>query len=169
MKINLGAGGDPKEGMINVDMLDLPGIDIIHNLMNFPYPFQTNSADYIGAVDLVEHLDNYIYGVEVYQNASDGIEYRLTAGQPTVIAFIEECHRILKPGGELFMQMPGWKSPLLWIDVTHVRGFDIQSFDFFDPDTEFGKTRDFYSEAKFKITKKNEFENGVLQFWLEKR
>ena len=152
MKINLGSGGDPKEGMINVDMLDIEGVDVIHNLMDFPYPFETDSADYIQAVDLVEHLDNY---------TSDR--------RPSVVAFIEECHRILKTGGELFMQMPGWKSPLLWIDVTHVRGFDIQSFDFFDPDTEFGKTRDFYSEAKFKITKKHEFENGVLQFWLTKR
>jgi len=151
MKINLGSGGDPKEGMINVDMLDIEGVDVIHNLMDFPYPFETDSADYIQAVDLVEHLDNY---------TSDR--------RPSVVAFIEECHRILKPGGELFMQMPGWKSPLLWIDVTHVRGFDIQSFDFFDPDTEFGKTRDFYSEAKFKIVKKNEFENGVLRFTMIK-
>lgn len=169
MKINLGAGGDPKEGMINVDMLDLPGIDVVHNLMDFPYPWDDNSADYIGAVDLVEHLDNYVYKFELVKLEYGDSEYRLSAGKPAVIAFIEECHRILKPGGKLFMQMPGWKSPLLWIDVTHVRGFDIQSFDFFDPDTEFGKTRDFYSEAKFKIVKKNEFENGVLQFWLVKR
>lgn len=152
MKLNLGSGNDPKEGFINVDFLDLPEVDFNHNLMIFPYPWEDNSVEEIMAVDVIEHLDNYTKDFK-----------------PTYLTFIEECHRILKTGGQLFIQTPAWDSPLLWIDITHVRGFDDQSFDFFDPDTEFGKTRDFYSDARFKIIKKHRFENGVLQFWMIKR
>jgi len=152
MKLNLGSGNDPKEGFVNVDFLDLPEVDYIYNLMDFPYPWDDSSVDEIHAVDVLEHLDNYTKN-----------------GSPTYLTFIEECHRMLKPKGKLFIQTPSWDSPLLWIDITHVRGFDLQSFDFFDPDTEFGKTRDFYSTARFKITKKHRNDNGVLQFEMVKR
>lgn len=149
-KINLGAGEDQKEGYINVDRVELPGIDVVHNLIQFPYPFEDNSADEIMAVDVLEHLPNYI-------------------GEDSgAIRFVEECHRILKPGGTLYMQTPGWRAEFLWIDPTHVRGFDIKSMDFFDPDTDFGKSTGFYSKCKFKV-RAEELPNHNIRFWMEKR
>ena len=150
LKINLGAGEDQKLGFINVDLVDLPGIDCVHNLMEFPYPFESDSANEIHAVDVVEHLANYT-----------------PDNRPSVIAFVEECHRILKTGGVLYIQTPGWKADFLWIDPTHVRGFDIQSFDFFDPSTHFGQTTGFYSKAKFSV-RKEELPNHNLRFWMTK-
>lgn len=149
-KINLGAGEDQKEGFINVDLVDLPGIDVVHNLMEFPYPFEDGSADEIHAVDVIEHLANYT-----------------PDSRPSAIAFVEECHRILKPGGVLYMQTPGWRAEFLWIDPTHVRPFDIQSFDFFDPTTHFGQTTGFYSKVKFSV-KAEELPNHNLRFWMTK-
>lgn len=151
LKINLGAGQDQFEGYVNVDMVEMPGIDVVHNLMEFPYPFEDESAIEIKAVDVVEHLANYT-----------------ADNRPSVIAFVEECYRILKPGGTLYIQTPGWKADFLWIDPTHVRGFDIQSFDFFDPDTAFGKSTGFYSKAKFKV-RAEELSNHNLRFWLTKK
>lgn len=150
-KINLGAGADPTEGYINVDLLDLPGIDVVHNLMDFPYPFGDESATHIRAVDVIEHLANYT-----------------DDRRPTIIAFIEECHRILKQGGELFIQTPGYDAEFLWQDPTHVRGFHPKSMDLFDPDTEFGKTTGFYSEAKFYVSFV-QLSNKNLQFTMVKR
>ncbi len=150
LRINLGAGSDIKEGFINVDHIKLEGIDKVHNLMDFPYPFKDEVANEIHAIDVVEHLDNYT-----------------DDKRPSVIAFVEEAHRILKTGGVLYMQMPGWKADFLWIDPTHVRGFDIQSFDFFDPSTHFGQTTGFYSECKFKV-RAEELPNHNLRFWLTK-
>lgn len=149
-KINLGAGQDQKDGFINVDLVEMDGIDIVHNLMEFPYPFEDESADEIHAIDVVEHLANYT-----------------PDNRPSVIAFVEECHRILQKGGLLYMQMPGWKAEFLWIDPTHVRGFDIQSFDFFDPTKPFGQTTGFYSKAKFSV-RAEELPNHNLRFWLTK-
>jgi SAM-dependent methyltransferase len=149
VKINLGAGTDQFEGFVNVDMIDLPGIDVVHNLIDFPYPFEDNCADEIRAVDVIEHLPPYI-------GKAHG-----------VIKFIEECHRILKPGGTLYMQTPGWKAEFLWIDPTHVRGFDIQSMDFFDPAKPFGITTGFYSKCKFNV-RAEELKNHNLRFWMTK-
>lgn len=147
VKINLGAGSDNEPDWINVDMIKLEGIDVVHNLINFPYPFPDNYADEIKAVDVLEHLPPYI-------GEAHG-----------VIKFIEECHRILKPGGTLYMQTPGWKAEFLWIDPTHVRGFDVQSMDFFDPSTHFGQTTGFYSRCKFEV-RAEELENHNLRFWM---
>lgn len=150
LKISLGAGAEVEEGFVNVDILELDGIDVVHSCADFPFPFDDGVADYIKAKDLVEHLPSY---------TKDGI--------PTIIAFIEECHRILIKGGVLFIQTPSWDADFLWIDPTHVRGFDIRSFDFFDPETDFGKSTGFYSNAKFHV-EAVKLENKNLQFTLEK-
>lgn len=150
-RISFGAGHEAEQGFTNVDIVDMPGIDVVHNLMHFPYPFEDECANFIKAKDLVEHLATH-----------------LPDGRNTLIAFIEECHRILKPGGVLWIQTPSWDADFLWIDPTHVRGYDIRSFDFFDPDTDFGRGTGFYSEAKFKVAAVRT-ENGNLQFTMEKR
>lgn len=111
-------------------------------------PVPVESAVEIKAVDVIEHLANYT-----------------ADGRSSVIAFIEECHRILKPGGELYIQMPGWDAEFLWIDPTHVRGFDIQSIDFFDPEKPFRQTTGFYSKAKFTV-RAEKLENYNLRFFM---
>lgn len=163
MKLNLGSGNDPLEGFVNVDMLERDDVDVKHNLMDFPYPWDNDSADEIRAIDVIEHLDNYIYDIEPDE---DG-EWHLTNGRPTIMAFIEECYRILKPGGTLYIQTPSWDSELFKIDPTHVRGFHPRTFDFFDPTTEYGQIRDFYSPAKFRV-QSEQLENLNLRFWMEK-
>lgn len=150
ININLGAGTDIQPGWVNVDLVPLEGIDLIHNMAIYPWPFDDDTASNIRAVDVLEHLPSYTQDLK-----------------PGVIAFIEECHRILKPGGVIFIQTPGWRAEFLWIDPTHVRGFDIKSMDFFDPNTEYGTTTGFYSQCKFNV-RAEELENHNLRFWMEK-
>lgn len=150
-KINLGSGNDPLDGFLNVDMLERDDVDVVHNLMDFPYPFADNCAIEIKAIDVIEHLDHYT-----------------DDRKPTIIEFVKECHRILKTDGELYIQAPGWESEIFQIDPTHVRGFHRKSFDFFDPDTWYGQIRDFYDTPKFRVLVK-ELDNKNLQFTLVKR
>lgn len=151
IKVNLGSGNDPLPGHVNVDMLERDDVDVVHNLMNFPYPFESESASHIKAIDVIEHLDHYT-----------------DDKQPAIMAFMRECHRILAPGGELYIQTPSWDSELFKIDITHVRGFHAKSFDFFDKDTWYGQIRGFYDGPEFKVSCK-ELENGNLQFTMIKR
>lgn len=169
MKISLGAGTEVEgEGWLNVDMLELPGIDVVHNLMEFPYPFKDAVADFIKAKDLVEHLDHYVAYREPQSFAGMSVgDPKWRVGQPTIIAFVEEAHRILKPGGTLWIQTPRFDAEFLWIDPTHVRGFHERSFEFFDPEQDFGKSTGFYSRAKFKV-KSEVTENKNLIFEMTK-
>lgn len=147
-KIYLGAGTDRKDGFIHVDHLPLEGIDVVHNLMEFPYPFEDNSAEQIMAVDVLEHLANYT-----------------DDKKPTVIEFIKECHRILQNGAELFIQTPRYDADFLWIDPSHIRGFHERSMDFFDPTTHYGKTTGFYSNVKFNV-RSEILPNKNLRFYM---
>lgn len=135
LRINIGAGSEPTDGWCNVDWIDQDGIDVVHNLLEFPWPFEDNSADEIKAIDVLEHMPSFTPDMK-----------------SNPIAFVEECHRILKPGGKLTIQVPHYQSPNLWIDPTHVRGYDLRSFDYFDPERDLGKSYGYYSDKKFNVS-----------------
>lgn len=46
-KLNLGCGKDIKKEYVNLDIRKFPGVDIIHDLNKFPYPFKDDSFDEI--------------------------------------------------------------------------------------------------------------------------
>ena len=88
-RYNLGCGKQYREGWINVDSADKDQwgksykVDILHDLMNFPWPFDDGEADEILASHIIEHFDKH--------NAYD---------------FISECNRILKQKGTLHIAVP---------------------------------------------------------------
>lgn len=127
-KLNLGAGTDIQKGeeWVNLDIVALDGIDVVHDLNQYPWPFDYSNFNEVRAIDVLEHLDD-------------------------PVRFITECWNVLQPGGVLFIQTPRYDAEFLWIDPTHKRGFHEQSMDFFDPDTHFGRTTGFYSHARFKV------------------
>jgi len=153
IKINLGSGSEPElgEDWVNVDWVEQDTTDVVHNLLEFPWPFADGVADEMLARDVLEHMP--LYNLH---------------NQSIPIKFIEECHRILQTGGKLFMTMPHWQSPNLWIDPTHVRGYDEKSFDYFDPETDYGKWYGYYSDKKFKVTSVRTPNNNV-EFTMVKR
>jgi len=125
MKLNLGAGKDIKSGYTNHDIANLPGINIIHNLNQYPWPWDNNTFDKVIAMDILEHLDDFVKSME-------------------------ELHRILKPNGTVMIRVPYWNHSCAYIDPTHKRGFHEQTFHFFDVNSNYFKDRDYYSKARFK-------------------
>jgi SAM-dependent methyltransferase len=128
MKINMGAGGDIRKGYINHDIVKLQGIDVVHDLNVYPWPWGDASADEVVAKDLLEHLDDFM-------------------------AAMEEVYRILAPGGTLKITVPYWNSVSCHGDPTHRRGFHELTFRFFDPESPLCKERHYYSTARFMIEK----------------
>lgn len=149
-KLNLGAGELIEHGpeWCNLDLLALTGINVVHNLIFLPYPFDDGQFEYIECLDVIEHLPNYT-----------------PDWKPMLVAFIEEMYRIMKPRATLYIQTPGHRADFAFQDITHVRPFHPNSFDLFDPDTEYGKTNGYYSKAKFKV-RHEELDNGNLRFWM---
>ena len=51
MKIlDLGCGDNKVEGAIGLDNIALSEVDIVHDLLNFPYPIKTNSFNTISII-----------------------------------------------------------------------------------------------------------------------
>ena len=45
MKLNLGAGNDIRDGFINHDISQLPGIDVTFDINKYPWPWDDSSFD----------------------------------------------------------------------------------------------------------------------------
>lgn len=125
-KLNIGAGNDIREGFVNHDIAALDGIDTVHDLNIYPWPWGDNEFEYIEMNDVLEHLDNHLDA-------------------------LEECHRILKDNGELYLKVPYWNSAFLYMDPTHKRGFHEVTFHFLDPEKEPCRIRPYYTHARFTI------------------
>lgn len=128
MKINLGAGDDIREGFVNHDLAALPNIDVVHDLNQYPWPWESDSADEMIVKDVLEHLDE-------------------------LIPALEEIHRTLAPGGVAHIKVPYWNGWSRHADPTHKRGFHELTFRFFDPSSPYCRQRHYYSKARFSIEK----------------
>ncbi len=126
VKVNLGAGADILAGYVNHDLFGLPGIDVIHNLNQYPWPWADGSVDEIKMYDVLEHLDDFMKAME-------------------------ELFRILAPGGRCLISVPYWNSWCAHADPTHKRGFHEITFRFFDPEFVYCKERPYYTQARFKV------------------
>ena len=105
MKLNLGSGNDYKEGYVNVDRDNRIKADVYCDLNKGLLPFETNSVSEIAANHIVEHLL-----VEAF------------------IPFMNECHRVLEPGGQLLIETPSPLCEWFWQDPTHIRGYTRNTF-----------------------------------------
>jgi SAM-dependent methyltransferase len=124
--VNLGCGKVRIPNSIGVDRIKIGNyVDVVHDLNKIPYPFKSDSVDEIHMYHVLEHLHD-------------------------PIKKIEEIHRILKPGGILYMRVPHFSSMGAFTDITHVRPFGYLSFDCLEKDNY----QHFYTDVEFKVLKK---------------
>ena len=90
-KLNLGCSKDIKKGWVNLDIVKLPGVDVVHDLETFPYPFKDNTFDVILATQVLEHIEN-------------------------LPGLMKELARILKPGGKFIIEVPHFTSCTQYMD-----------------------------------------------------
>ena len=128
--LNLGAGNRIIEGAVNHDLVKhRPEIDIAHDLNELPWPWADSSFDLIVARAVLEHL------------------------RMTLIESVNECWRILRPGGYLQLKLPHWQHEHSYTDPTHYWHFTCQTCDIFDPSTTYGRHYAFYTDRKWRIVK----------------
>jgi predicted SAM-dependent methyltransferase len=140
-RIDFGCGASKKAGFIGVDTLNLPGVDVTHDLNSFPYPFESNYADEIWLDQVLEHLNN-------------------------PLKVIEELYRIGKNGCKISIGVPYFRSFYSVIDPTHVNFFGVHWFNYFDPEHPLNQ-RYRYTDAKLKVNGiefDREFKNGGISF-----
>ena len=103
-KLNMGCGHDIKKGYINLDFIDNGGVDVIHNLNNFPYPFKDNYFDEIYYAHILEHVEDF---------------------NKTMLEII----RISKPNSILHIRVPFFANGRGFATFDHKRFFSFDTFD----------------------------------------
>ncbi len=105
-KLHLGCGKSIYPGYINLDIVKGTGVDVVHNLEVFPYPFKSEQFEIVEAHQVLEHIHNL-----------DGL--------------MKEVARILKKGGKFKIDVPHFSSNSAFMDPTHCRFFAFTTFDFY--------------------------------------
>lgn len=102
-KLHSGCGKIIKEEWVNLDMSKAPGVDIVHNLDKYPYPFKDNTFEEIYMAHVLEHL---------------------TDTEKT----LEKRYRISKPNGIVQIVFPHHASGNGYADKTPKRFFNATLF-----------------------------------------
>jgi hypothetical protein len=110
--IILGAGKTQRiDGADHLDRFTFEGIQITHDLNLIPWPIKDSTYMHASAIHVVEHLHS-------------------------LINFMNEAHRILQVGGDLYIETPeaGADSDLTHADPTHIRCYRKYTFiNYFTP------------------------------------
>lgn len=137
MRLNLGCGSAPLPNSTNHDrVLHSIFIDVAHDLNILPWPWENESYDIIVAKAVLEHLSH------------------------NLVISVNECWRILKPGGTLYMKLPAWNSEVSYQDPTHQWFYAPAAFEYFDPETPLGSKYFFYTPLKWKLINPGMYNSG---------
>src|SRR5260221_267479 len=100
MKLNLGCGQNHLEGYVNIDKAPRAKPDVLHDLEEFPWPFEDSSIEEVVLNHVLEHLG---------------------ADPDVFIAVFIELYRICKKGALVRIAVPDPRHDHFYGDPTHVR------------------------------------------------
>ena len=131
--LDAGCGLAKTPNAIGIDLVNLPGVDIIYDLNKMPWPFGDNEFDWVIMNDILEHLDD----------------------PPEII---KEVYRILKKEGKLCIRVLYWNHKYNYSDPQHKHVFTEVYFEFFC-----GMRRPYYMDYRFsKLDVQYTFDNKAV-------
>jgi SAM-dependent methyltransferase len=120
--LDVGCGINKYPGAIGIDRIPGTAADVLVDIDHLPYPFAAGSFDEVRAIHVIEHVSD-------------------------VIRSMEEWHRLLRPGGKLFIVTPHYTDFSSFCDPTHRWHLNSFSLRYFGSDNAgFG----YYSGTRFK-------------------
>jgi len=129
LKLDLGCGLNPKEGFEGVDLYSDKAAHRV-NLFRFPWPWANESVGELHSSHFLEHVP----AREVEERDVDSIDPAVRTkfvGQDFLFAVIDECWRILAPGGRFRIVVPNARSDGAFQDPTHRRFWNQFTFGYF--------------------------------------
>lgn len=133
--LNLGSANHPMQGYVNLDMQDLPGVDMVYEVdpWNPVLPFDTDTFSKIYANNFVEHVAN-------------------------TNRLVQEMWRVSVDGAEWYVLTPGWRDPNSWNDPTHFAHWGSKVLDFY---TEAGFDGRRYEPALLTYNLRGDDDHGL--------
>lgn len=123
--LDVGCGIKKFPGSIGLDHNPRSKADLLCELDHFPWPLRDQCFDEVRLIHVIEHVAD-------------------------VVRTVEECHRLLRPGGILILETPHYTDFSSFCDPTHRWHLNSFSFRYFGEDNAgYG----YYSEAKFSEEK----------------
>jgi SAM-dependent methyltransferase len=100
--VDVGCGATKQyDTSFGVDRRRTAAVDVLADL-RLSLPFRAGTVDAVFAVHVLEHLIDFL-------------------------PLVDECHRVLRPGGTLHLMSPWWGYVNAVADPTHVRLLDVQT------------------------------------------
>jgi len=120
--LDIGCGYHKWPGSVGLDIAPLEGVDVVHDLNQFPYPFPDDSFDRIRVIHVIEHIES-------------------------IPKTMEEIHRIARHSAVVEIETPHYTDASSWQDPSHRWHLNTRSFDFFQDD----HATNYYSKARFEV------------------
>lgn len=118
--LNLGSGRKQQTNAVNVDIVPDTDPDVVHDLNDTPWPFESNRFTEVTAFDVVEHLSD-------------------------IVRVMEEIHRVCQDRAVVKITVPHYSCANAFTDPTHRHYFGWSSFHYFTGANEFS----FYTRRRF--------------------
>ena len=110
--LDLGCGPNKRTGSYGIDVRAQKGVDVVCDLER-EFPLRSNCADVVRLSHVIEHMNN-------------------------LIGVMEEVYRICRPGAVVQVVVPYYTSRGAFRDPTHVRYITEDTFQYFEPPTDYG-------------------------------
>lgn len=114
LRLDLGCGRHKKEGFLGIDVAPLEGVDMVLDLKKTPWPWESDSVDYIYSHHTLEHFNPVDF-----------------------VNVMNEAYRVLKPGNHFEIIVPLYPSDSAMQDFDHKMYFTTETFGRFEPENEF--------------------------------
>lgn len=140
MKINIGCSRDYRQGWLNTDISNATKADVYFDIRKDTIiKGATVGADKIRTIPVLDNEANEIYISGVLEQIGEN-EHLIHA--------LNECWRVLIPGGKLVIVVPNAKYAIAHRDPMDIRKFTPDTFRYFLEDTQ--EYRDYGSVYGFK-------------------
>lgn len=177
--LDIGCGQSKNEGYVGMDVRDLPGVDIVHNIEKFPWPIDDDACILVHASHILEHIDpgstdprlvgliNLLIDKKVIKKADVSKyvgEYEIFG---TFMRLMDEVWRITKMDGKFHFVVPYAGSAGFYQDPTHLNPISEATIAYFDPFHPSGLWN-LYRPKPWKTEVNTWQNNGFLEVLLRK-
>lgn len=131
--IDIGCGRRRRQGIIGIDRVALPTVDIVADLeCGLPF-LADDSVDVVYADSFLEHVENYEL-------------------------LMRDIHRVCRKDGVIHVKVPHFSNPYYYSDYTHRRFFGLYTFDYMVDRSRQRMKRivpDYYADFRFEIIERS--------------